>query len=124
MNTTYSQLTSRRAWHVPGVSVYGDLQGEAIDAIGVETDVNATRVVYYRFSIGGQAQEMSYALLTDHRGNHLPVLIDHPVIIIIPRNAVTVAVVGRPSGTACRLAKTTMTPDDALVDLWIVEAGA
>ncbi|MBI5869027.1 MAG: hypothetical protein HZB43_12205 [candidate division Zixibacteria bacterium] len=124
MNSTYSQLTSRRAWYVPGLSITGDLQTQTVDAIGTEVDAAETRVVFYRFSFGGQAQELSYAGMTDHRGNHLPAAIDHPVVIIIPRNAIGVVLVGRPGNAACRLAKTSASGEDGLVDLWITEAGA
>lgn len=124
MYTTYSQLTARRAWHVPGISIWGDLQTQTIDAIGTEADGSSSRVVFYRFDIGGQTQELLYASMTDHRGNRLPASIDHPVVIVIPRNAIPVAVVGDPSDTACRLARTAAGAEDGLVDLWITEAGA
>jgi hypothetical protein len=124
MNSTYSHLTARRAWYVPGLSIWGDLQSQTIDAIGTETDDTSSRVVFYRFAVGGQVQEFPYALMTDHRGNHLPVSIDHPVVIVIPRNAAVVALVGQPSDVACRLAKTAAGAEDGLVDLWITEAGA
>ena len=123
MNSTLTDLTSRRAWYIPGLSVWGDLQTQTIDAIGTETDDASSRVDFYRFTVGGQAQDFPYALMTDHRGNHLPLSIDHPVVIIIPRNAVAVAVVGRPSDVACRLAKTITCAEDGQVDLWIIEAG-
>jgi len=124
MNSTYSYLTARRAWHVPSLSIWGDLQTQTIDAIGTETDDTTSRVVFYRFAVGGQVQELPYASMTDHRGNHLPSSIDHPVVIVVHRNAVAVAVVGQPSDVACRLAKTTAGAEDGLVDLWITEAGA
>jgi hypothetical protein len=124
MNSTLADLTARRAWYVPGLSVWGDLQTQTIDAIGTETDDASSRVVFYRFSVGGQVQELAYTSMTDHRGNHLPPSISHPVVIIIPRNAVAVAVVGRPSDVACRLAKTITCAEDGLVDLWIIEAGS
>jgi hypothetical protein len=124
MNSTYSHLTARRAWYVPGLSIWGDLQTQTIDAIGTETDDAASRVVFYRFTVGGQVQELPYASMTDHRGNHLPSSIDHPVVIIVPRNSVAVAVVGQPGNVTCRLAKTAVSAEDGLVDLWITEAGA
>lgn len=124
MNSTYSHLTSRRAWYVPSLSVSGDLRAQTIDAIGTETDDTETRVVFYRFSIAGQPQELTYAGMTDHRGNHLPAVIDHPVVIIIPRNAVSVVLVGQAGPVSCRLAKTSASSEDGVVDLWITEAGA
>lgn len=124
MNITYAHLTGRRAWYVPDVSVWGDLAAQTVDTIGTETDDNATRVVFYQFNVGGQAQEIPYASLTDHRGNQLPDSIERPVVIIIPRNSVSVAVVGQPTDVTCRLAKAEPGAEDGLVDLWIVEAGA
>ncbi len=124
MNTTYARLTSRRAWFVTGVAVWGELAAKTIRAIGTETDDTATRVVYYEFGVGGQIQDVPFASLSDHRGNQLPATIDRPVVIVIPKNAAIVAVIGQPTATGVRLAQTSTTIEDALVDLWIIEAGA
>ena len=124
MNSTYAHLTARRAWYVPGLSIWGNLQTQTIDAIGTENSDAGSRVVYYRFALGGQVQELSYASMTDHRGNHLPSTIDHPVVVVIHRNSVTVAVVGQPGNVAYRLARTNPAAEDGLVDLWITEVGA
>ena len=124
MNTTYARLTGRRAWYVPGVSVWGDLTAQTMQAIATETFGTDTRVVFYEFAVAGEAQEISYASLTDHRGNNLPGAIDRPVVIIIPKNSVSVVVVGQPTNVACRLARSQPGGADGLVDLWIVEAGS
>jgi len=123
MNTTYAYLTGRRAWFVPAVSVWGDLQAETIDSLATETDDSATRVVFQRFTIGGEAQEIAFASLTDHRGNPLPVQVDNPVAIPVAKNAVAVAVIGTPANTSFRIGKSAVSAEDAIVDLWIIEAG-
>jgi len=121
MNTTLAQLTGRRAWFVPTVSVSGDLVAETIAAVATETHDDGTRVVFSQFDIGGQAQTIAFATLTDHRGNPLPTTIEQPVVIPIARGAAGVAVVGIPTDTSVRLAMTDAA-ENALVDLWIVEA--
>ena len=123
MNTTHARLTGRRAWYVPGVSVWGDLIAQTMQAIATETDDAESYVVFYQFTVAGEAQEIPYASLTDHRGNTLPNIIDHPVVMVIPRNATYVVVVGQPTNAACRLARSQPGDADGLVDLWIVEAG-
>jgi hypothetical protein len=124
MNTTYARLTGRRAWYVTDVSVWGDLNAETVRSLATEIDDTNARVVFYEFVIGGEAQAVPYASLTDHRGNQLPADIERPVVMVIPRNPVGVVVVGRPTNAACRLARTQPGAGDGLVDLWIVEAGA
>jgi hypothetical protein len=123
MNTTYARLTGRRAWYVPDISVWGDLSAQTVSAVATEADGPDVRVVFYRFPIRGQPQELPYASLTDHRGNQLPASIARPVVIVIPRNSVAVVLVGRPTDVACRLARSAPGAEDGLVDLWIVEAG-
>jgi hypothetical protein len=123
MNTTYAHLTGRRAWYVPDVSVWGDLAAQTISAIATEAGGADGRVVFYQFPIGGQPQKLQYTALTDHRGNQLPAAIARPVVVVIPKNSVAVALVSRPTDVACRLARSVPGAEDGLVDLWIVEAG-
>jgi hypothetical protein len=122
MNSTYSYLTSHRAWFVPSVSVWGALAADTIAAAATEVDDSQTRVVFDEFALGGEVQELIFADLVDHRGNSLPGTIDAPAVILVPKNQVPVAIVGTPSPTSVRLAKTIFAPENALVDLWIIEA--
>ena len=122
MNTTLSYLNSRRAWLIRDINIWGSLHAETFDALATEIDDTQTRVVFHEFTIGGTSQEIALNTLTDHRGNTLPTSIDAPVIIPIAKNAIPVAIIGMPSPTSFRIAKTTTTPDDAVVDLWIIEA--
>ena len=123
MDPTYAQLTGRRAWLVPAFSVWGELAAETIDAVATEVDDTSTRVVFLRFPVGGAPQDVGFASLTDHRGNALPAQIDHPVVVPIPKSGVGVAVIGAPSNAGFRVGKTQAVPEDAIIDLWIVEAG-
>ena len=122
MNSTYSYLTSHRAWLVPSVSVWGALGAETLIAAATEVDDAQARVVFEEFSIGGVVQELSFRDLVDHRGNALPETIDAPAIIPILKNQIPVAIIGAPSPTGFRMAKTASVPETALVDLWIIEA--
>lgn len=122
MNTTLTHLNSRRAWLVRDLNIWGSLQAETLDALATELDDAETRVVFHEFIIGSAAQQIAFSALTDHRGNPLPASIDSPVIIPIAKNAVPVAIIGIPSPASFRIAKTAAISDDAIVDLWIIEA--
>jgi hypothetical protein len=122
MNTTLTHLNSRRAWLIRDINIWGSLSAETIDAIATEVDDSQTRVVFHEFTIGGVSQELAFNTLTDHRGNTLPQSIDTPVIIPIAKNGISVAIIGMPSPTSFRIAKTQAIPEDAIVDLWIIEA--
>lgn len=119
----FALMTARRAWYVPDVTVTGDFSATTVEMLVSESDDSASRVVLYRYPIGGIVQELAFSSLVDHRGNALPAAINQPVVIPIPRNDVPVAVVGRPSADACRLARTSYVAHYGLVDLWIIEAG-
>ncbi|GAB4327995.1 MAG: hypothetical protein Kow0074_23680 [Candidatus Zixiibacteriota bacterium] len=119
----YALMTARRAWYVPDVTVTGDLSAASIVMLASETTDTDSRVVVYRYSVGGAIQEIAFDSLVDHRGNALPSTLHHPVVVPIPRNDVPVAVVGRPSSNAVRIARARYGTHDGLVDLWIVEAG-
>lgn len=123
MNITLTRLTGRRAWFVPDVAVTGDFSAASVNLLVHEFDNPGGRVSAYRFAIGGEVQELRYDSLADNRGNVLPATINQPVVIPIPRNAVPVAVVGRPSSSAVRLARTQSSAESGLVDLWIIETG-
>ena len=122
MNTTLTHLNSRRAWLIRDINIWGSLHAESLDAIATEVDDTQTRVVFIEFTIGGTPQDISFANLIDHRGNQLPSAIDSPVIIPIAKNAISAAIIGQPSPTSFRIAKTASVPDDAIIDLWIIEA--
>ncbi len=121
MNLTLAHLTGRRAWFVPAISVWGNLTAETVEVMATETDDNATRVVFQQFTLAGQAQEITFSSLTDHRGNALPASIDQPLVIPIAKNAVGVAILGRPSSVSFRAGKIAIAAADGIVDLWIIE---
>lgn len=122
MNTTLTHLNARRSWLIRDLNVYGSIAADTFVALATEIDDLETRVVSTDFILGGTAQLIPFTSLTDHRGNQLPNSIDTPVIIPITKNAIPVAVIGQPTPTSFRLAKTTAAPEDAIVDLWIIEA--
>ena len=122
MNTTLAHLNSRRAWLIRDINIWGSLHAEIVDALATEVDDAQTRVVFHEFTIGGEEQDIAFGTLTDHRGNVLPSSIDAPVIIPIAKNAIPVALIGMSNPTSFRIAKTASSPDDAIVDLWIIEA--
>lgn len=124
MNSTLTYLNARRAWLVRDFNVWGSLHAEVLDALATEVDDSETRVAFTQFALVGQSQEIAYSSLIDHRGNTLPASIDTPVVIPIVKNDVPAAIIGQPGPTSFRLAKTTSTPEDALIDLWIIEAGS
>lgn len=122
MNSTLTHLHARRAWLVRDLNIWGALAAETMDALATEIDDAETRVVFHEFTVGGAAQDIAFSTLTDHRGNLLPATIDAPVVIPIAKNAIPTAVIGLPGPTSFRIAKTTSIPEDAIVDLWIIEA--
>ena len=122
MNTTLTHLNARRAWLIRDINVWGSLHVETLDAVATEVDDTQTRVVFTEFTLGGASQEIAFSSLTDHRGDTLPSSIDVPVIIPIAKNAIPVAVIGLSNAASFQVAKTTSTPDDAIIDLWIIEA--
>lgn len=122
MNTTLTHLNSRRAWLIRDINIWGSLNAETLDAIATEVEDSQTRVVFHEFTIGGDSQEIAFSTLIDHRGNMLPVSIDTPVVIPIAKNAIPVAVIGLPNPTSFRIARSIASPDDAVVDLWIIES--
>jgi len=123
MSSALTRLTGRRAWYIPSIAVSGDYSAAIIHLLVSETDDGAGRVVFYSFPLGGDVQDVRFDSLIDHRKNRLPSAISQPVVIPIPRNAVPVAVVGRPSDSSVRLARTVASGEDGIVDLWIIETG-
>lgn len=85
MNSTLAYLRSRRSWLVENLSVWGsDTEAEFLLA-AAETVGADLRIGFWPVSLGGQSQEVSFASLTDNRGNALPVGIKRPAVLVIPR---------------------------------------
>ena len=124
MNETYVHLTGHRSWWVPDFVVWGDAPAESLEFLAGEIEGSARRVMFFRCAVGGTEQDVLYAELTDHRANALPATIDHPLVVIIPKSSTGVALIGEPSSSAFKIARTQTTTENALVDLWIVEMGA
>lgn len=124
MNLTLDYLKSNRKWLVPNILVWGNSDAFLARFIMTEEESTYRRVVYASNVIGGENQTISYADLTDLRGNPLPSQIKSPVVVIIPRNRIQCYLVGRPSETGFKIARTEADDkfqEDGLVDLLIME---
>jgi len=123
MHETYARLTSHRSWWVPDYTVWGEAGAESIELLANELAAAARNVMFFRSTIGGVEQEVLFAELTDHRDNPLPVSLVKPLIVIIPKSATPVTLLGEPSSSSFKIARMDATASPALVDLWIVEMG-
>lgn len=123
MNSTLAYVQGRRTWFVENLVVWGiDSDAEFLLAV-TETVGSDTRVGVLRTSLGGQRQAVSFASLTDSRGNQLPDQIKKPSVVLIPRDrrgAFLKSILGE---TGFVVAKTETDGPSAAVDLLIVETG-
>lgn len=123
MNLTLDYLKSNRKWLVPNILVWGNSDAFRARFIMTE-DGQSKRVVFGSNVIGGENQTIDFADLTDSRGNSLPSRINSPVVVVIPRNQTRCYLVGRPSDTGFKIARTESDDkfqEDGLVDLLIME---
>jgi hypothetical protein len=66
MNLTLAYLRGRRTWLVQGFAVWGsDYDAEFLMA-AAEKVASDTRLGFWRVSLGGQAQEVSFTSLVDY----------------------------------------------------------
>ena len=120
MNTTFDYLTGNRKWLVRDYTVWGN-SGSLDAAIMATEDASPDRIVFLREIIGGEAQVVEFADLSDHRGNQLPASIANAEIIIIPKNETPAFVQGQVGLSSFRLAKAGISAPDAVVDMIIME---
>ncbi|MFC1476001.1 hypothetical protein ACFLQW_03265 [Candidatus Zixiibacteriota bacterium] len=123
MNETYAHLTGHRSWWILDFSVWGDTAAESVELLANEIAGSTRRVVFFQCAVGGAEQEVLFSELTDHRANALPATIERPLIVIIPKSQIGVALTGEPSSSAFKIARMQSTTENALVDLWVVEMG-
>ena len=121
MNTTFDYLKSNRKWLVRDYVVWGDNGSFEADMILTELNSGANRVVYNHEYTGSGAQLVNYADLIDHRGNQLPVSINNPEIILVPKNPVSSFILGSIGNKSFRISKDSKEPSDSMVDLVILE---
>jgi hypothetical protein len=123
MNSTLAYLRGRRAWLVENLSVWGvDSEAEFLMA-AVERVGSETRLGFWRMSLGGNVQEVSFASLIDNRGNHLPPTIKKPAVVVIPRGRCGAFVKSVNGESGFAVAKTDSGPGATNVDVMIFETG-
>lgn len=123
MNQTLTYLLARRMWLVPGVAVWGDLANFEAEFIITENDGDTKRILHCQCLLGGLAQTVNFANLTDHRGNKLPPTILNASVVAIPRGNAGVIVQGNVAPDSFRLARVAPTPQAVTADLLIIEMG-
>jgi hypothetical protein len=124
MLETYAHLTSHRSWWVRDYAVWGEAGAESFELIANEIAASSRTILFFQSSIGGAEQEVLFSTLTDHRDNALPSTLNNPLIIVIPKSATPVTVIGEPTSSSFKIARMDATTPQALVDLWIVEMGS
>ncbi len=116
-------LTARRVWFVPdfmvwGVAGPGELEYLALEQIGSEQSI-----YFGSATLDDGPQEVSFADLTDHRGNSLPATIHSPRIYPRSKSVDTVFIVGAESSSSFQIARDPASTGPVLTDLLIVEMG-
>ena len=123
MNSTLAYLRSRRSWLVENLSVWGsDTEAEFVLA-AAETVGSDVRVGFWPVSLGGQVQEISFASLIDNRGNHLPVAIKRPAVIVIARGRRSAYVKSVNGETGFMIVRSDSDGAPVGVDLMVFETG-
>jgi len=123
MNSTLAYLRGRRAWLVENLSVWGTDSDAEFALVAAEAVGSDTRIGLWKISLGGQAQEVSFAALVDNRGNHLPESIKKPGVMVMPRGRYTVFVRSVEGETGFTIAKADDVSGAVSVDLMIFETG-
>ena len=114
---------SHRMWFVPDIVAWG-LPGLGPIEYVVAEDRDTETVVMYGSAVpGGADQTVSYADLTDHRGNSLPAELSAPRVLVRPRGSVPAFVVGPETPASFRLARNPSAPDPVRTDLLVIELG-
>jgi len=124
MNSTLAYLRGRRLWVVENLVVWGSLSAYSGNFLVTDDIGGDKRLLFWQVSLGGDLQQTSFVDLTDINGNTLPAIISRPKIVVLPKNGVNVAVVGREANTTFTIAKTVETSTSGLVDLLIFEVGS
>jgi hypothetical protein len=123
MNMTLAYLRGRRTWLVQGFAVWGsDYDAEFLMA-AAEKVASDTRLGFWRVSLGGQAQEVSFSSLVDNRGNTLPAQVKAPAVVIIPRGRQNAFIKSVNGDSGFSIARTEGGSGPVTVDLMIFETG-
>jgi hypothetical protein len=124
MNLTLDYLKSNRKWLVPNLMVWGNAEAIQPQLLLTEETDDSKRIVFTDNIIGGKNQTVDFSDLIDSRGNHLPEEIANPIIVIIPRDTNHCYLVGRPSCSGFKIARSessTGSLQHGLVDLLVME---
>jgi hypothetical protein len=111
-------------WFVPQFSAWGLSEWSEVEFLVAEEVESTTSILYGTIDIGDAVQQVTFEDLTDHRGNHLPVTIDSPRVIVRPRSVETAFVVGDESDQGFKIARDPDAAGPVTVDLLIIEMGS
>ena len=123
MNNGLVQLTAHRIWHVINFNVWGVQNLGEIEYLNLE-QVDATKsVAFGSINIGDSSQSVSFAGLTDRRGNSLPANIAKPLVIARSLSDRQVFMVGTETSTGFKIARDSKSNKPVTTDLIIIELG-
>ena len=121
MNNGLVQLTSHRIWRIPNFNVWGVQNLGEIEYLNLEQVDTTKSIAFGSVSIGDSSQSVSFAGLTDSRGNSLPSNITKPLVIARPLSDRQVFMVGTETSTGFKIARDSKSNRPVTTDLIIVE---
>ncbi|MEE9442876.1 MAG: hypothetical protein V3V99_09445 [candidate division Zixibacteria bacterium] len=124
MSTTLAYLRGRRAWLIENLSVWGVDNDAEFFIAALEVVGSDKRIGFWKISLGGQQQEITFSNLIDNRGNSLPAAIKKPAIVIIPRSSQGAFIKNVSGDSGFTIVRNDEDSAPALVDLLIFEIGA
>jgi hypothetical protein len=124
MNSTLAYLRGRRLWVVENLVVWGSISAYSGNFLVTDDLGSDKRLLFWNVSMGGDLQQVSFGDLFDVNGNQLPASISRPKVVVLAKNEVAVAIIGRESDTMFTIAKTVDVSTSGLVDLLIFEVGS
>lgn len=116
-------LRGRRIWLAPDFVVWGASSSRTVSLATVESINGQLRISYSPITVGGAEQTVLFADLIDHRGNSLPSTITEAKVVVMPKSAGNVFIVGREFGTGFKIAREGTGSSSTVVDLIIMELG-
>ena len=123
MNNGLVQLTSHRIWHIPSFNVWGVQNLGEIEYLNLEQVDSTKSVAFGSISIGDSSQSVTFAGLTDRRGNSLPANITKALVIARPLSDRQVFMVGAETSTGFKIARVSKSNKPVTTDLIIIELG-
>ena len=123
MNNGLVQLTSHRTWHVLNFNVWGVQNLGEIEYLNLEQVDAIKSVAFGSINIGDSSQSVSFAGLTDRRGNLLPANITKALVIARPLSDRQVFTVGTETSTGFKIARDSKSNKPVTTDLIIIELG-